>query len=134
MINYVIQTDDSANKKVAEDFPGTIGLASDNKGKIILNHEYRSNNEEFEYFISQMLSAINLTFNKFGYRKGRELISEIYSVADEAFGLLVIYKEHNVWKEQEIMKQNGRKGTMIKKGSNSVQERAGTNRDGRILV
>ena len=45
--------------------------------------------------------------------KCRELISDIYSVTDKAFGLLVIYNEHHVWKEQEVMQQNGRKGTMI---------------------
>ena len=115
MINYAIFPDDSANQKVPEDFPGTIGLVSDEKGKIILNPDYRSDNEEFDYFISQMLSAINPTFNKFSYRKNRELISEIYSVSHEAFGMLVIYNEHHVWKEQEVMKQNGRMGTMIKK-------------------
>ena len=35
MIYYVILTDDSANQKVPEDFPGTIGLVSDKIGKII---------------------------------------------------------------------------------------------------
>ena len=33
--------DDSANKKVPEDFPGTIGLVSDGNDKIILNPGYR---------------------------------------------------------------------------------------------
>ena len=98
MIVYTISTDDNANKKVPEAFSGTMGLVSDNKGKIILYPEYRSNNEESDYFISQMLSTINPTFNKFGHRKGRELISEIYCVTDEAFGLLVIYNEHHEWK------------------------------------
>ena len=42
-------------------------------------------------------------------------MSEIYSVSDEAYGLLVIYNEHHMWKEQEVMKKNGRKGTMSKK-------------------
>ena len=37
MIHYAILTDNSANKKVPEDFPGTIGLVNDKKGKIILN-------------------------------------------------------------------------------------------------
>ena len=56
---YAISTDDSANKNIPKDFPATIGLVSEEKGKIVLNQEYRSNNEEFDYFISQMLSAIN---------------------------------------------------------------------------
>ena len=85
-----------------EDFPGTIGLFSDNKGKIILNPGYRSNNDKFDYFINQMQSAMNLTYNKFGHKKCRELISDIYSVTNEAYGLLVIYNEHHVWKEQEV--------------------------------
>ena len=62
-----------------------------------------------------MLSAINPTYSKFGCKKCRELISDIYSVMDEAYGLLVIYNEHHVWKEQEVMKQNCVKGTVIKK-------------------
>ena len=65
MIIYAISSYDSANKKVPEDFPWTIGLVSDKKGKLILNPGYRSNNEKFDYFISQMLSAINPTFQKF---------------------------------------------------------------------
>ena len=104
MIIYAISTDDK--QKVPEDFPGIIGLVSNKEGKIILNPEYRSNNEEFDYFISRMLSAINPTYNKFGYRKGRELISEIDSEMDEAFELSVIYNEDHVWNEQEIMKKN----------------------------
>ena len=82
MIMYATLTDDSANKKVPEDFPGTIGLVSDVKGEIILNPENRSNNEEFDYFISRILSAINPAFNKLGHKKCRELISEIYSITD----------------------------------------------------
>ena len=62
-----------------------------------------------------MLSAINPTYNKFGQKKCRELISDIYSVTDEAYELLVIYNEHHMWKEQEVMTQYGVKGTMIKK-------------------
>ena len=99
MIMYATLTDDSANKKVPEDFPGTIGLVSDVKGEIILNPENRSNNEEFDYFKSRKLFAIDPTFNKFGYRKGRELMSEIYSVPYEAFGLLIIYNKNHVWKK-----------------------------------
>ena len=34
---------------------------------------------------------------------------------DGAYGLLAIYNEHHVWEEEEVMKQNGVKGTMIKK-------------------
>ena len=72
MIIYANSTYDSANKKVPKDFPGTIGLTSDDKGKIILNPGYRSNNYEFDYLISQMLSTINPTYKKFDNTKCRE--------------------------------------------------------------
>ena len=58
MIHYTVLTDDSANQKVLEDFPRKIGLVSDKKGEIILNPDYRSDNEEFDYFITRILSAI----------------------------------------------------------------------------
>ena len=61
------------------------------------------------------MAAINPTYSKFSQRKCRDLISEIYSITDEAFGLLVIYNEHQVWMDQEEMKMNGDKGKMIKK-------------------
>ena len=91
MIIYAISTNDSANIKLPEGFPGTIGSVRDKRGKIILNPESRSTNDEFDYFISQILSAISPTFNKFGHKNCTELISEIYGNTDEAVGLLVIY-------------------------------------------
>ena len=62
-----------------------------------------------------MLSSINPTYNKFGHKKCRELIGDIYSVTDEAYGLLVIYNKHHVWKKQKVIKRNGVKDAMIKK-------------------
>ena len=43
------------------------------------------------------------------------LLGDIYSVTDEAFGLLVIYNKHQVWKDQEETKRQGNKGQTIKK-------------------
>ena len=96
MVRVDISTEDNANDNVPDTFPGTIGLVTDNNGAIVLNPEYRSNNTEFHYYINRIMAAINPTCSKFSQRKCRDLISEIYSITDEAFGLLVIYNEHQV--------------------------------------
>ena len=115
MVRVDISTEDNANDNVPDTFPGTIGLVTDDKGAIVINPEYRSDNTEFHYYINRIMAAINPTYRKFSQRKCRDLISEIYSITDEAFGLLVIYNEHQVWMDQEEMKMNGDKGKMIKK-------------------
>ena len=93
----------------------TIGLVNDNDGTIVLNPAYRTNNDEFKYYRSRILAAINPTYSKFSQQKCRDLLSDIYSVTDKAFGLLVIYNKHQVWKDQEEMKRQGNKGKTIKK-------------------
>ena len=115
MVRVDISTEDNANDNVPDTFLGTIGLVTDDKGAIVINPEYRSDNTEFHYYINRIMAAINPTCSKFSQRKCRDLISEIYSITDEAFGLLVIYNEHQVWMDQEEMKMNGDKGKMIKK-------------------
>ena len=94
MVYFDNSTEDNANDKVPDTFPGTIELVTDDKGDIVINPEYRSNNTEFHCYISRIMAAINPTYSKFSQRKCRDLISEIYSITDEAFGLLVIYNEH----------------------------------------
>lgn len=108
-------TEDNADGKVPDTFPGTIALVHDKKGDIVLNERYRTDNEDFEYYIHRVLPAINPTNSKFNQRKCKDLISKIYSISDEAFGLTVIYNEYQVWKDQEEMKKRGEKGKMIKK-------------------
>ena len=104
------------------------------KMKKILNTEYRSNDAEPEYYISQILSVINPTHNKFGQMKWENWFSNIYSITDEAYELLVIYNGHHMWKEQKVMKHNGIEGTMMKKQNVSVQEIVRTSRDGLMLA
>ena len=91
MFRYDISTEDNANNKVPEIFQGTIGLVNDDNGTIVLNPAYRIDNNEFKYYTSQILAAINPTCTKFSLQKCRDLLSDICSVTDEAFGLLVIY-------------------------------------------
>lgn len=95
---------------VPASFPGTVGLVcGDNgnggddgdNGSVTVNAGYRrygtEDNEDFYYFVTRILTAINPTNNYFEQRNHNELLSDIFSVTDEAFALLVIYNEHDVW-------------------------------------
>ena len=44
--------DNNANNKVLDTFPGTIGLANDDNGSIVLNPKYRTNTDELHHYIS----------------------------------------------------------------------------------
>ena len=79
---YDISTEDDASNKIPENFPGTIRWVNDNDGTIVLNSAYRTDNNEFKYYISQRLAAINPTCTKFSQRKCMDLLSGIYSVTD----------------------------------------------------
>ena len=87
-------------------FPGSIELVTDpSKGieKAIINTKYRyygnADNEDFYYFLCHILSAINPACSNFKQRKTTDLISDIFSVTDEAFGLMVIHNEYHVWED-----------------------------------
>ena len=77
----------------------------------MMSAEYRNysnaDNEDFYYFLTRILSAINPANNNFKQRKDKELINDIFLVTDEAFGLMIIYNEHNEWKNQRERKLNG---------------------------
>ena len=60
------------------------------------------------------------------------MLSDMYSVTDEAFGLLVIYNKHQVWKDQEEMKRQRNKEKTIKKRKKSAQETEETRKDGQV--
>eukprot|EP00957_Ditylum_brightwellii_P057132 4329415-Ditylum_brightwellii.AAC.1 len=77
----------------------------------IMSAEYRNygnaNNEDFCYFVTRILSAISPANNNFKQRKDKDLISDTFSVIDKAFGLMIIYNEHDVWKNQRERKLDG---------------------------
>ena len=83
-----------------ESFPGTVMLVCE-KGGQITNLQYRkydnADNEEYYHFVTRILSAVNPIVNNFRGRKERELLSDIFSVSDEAYALMIIYNEYHVW-------------------------------------
>eukprot|EP00957_Ditylum_brightwellii_P196071 14938758-Ditylum_brightwellii.AAC.1 len=67
-----------------------------------MSAEYRkygnANNEDFYDLVTRILSAINPANSNVRQKKKKGLISGIFSLTDEAFGLMVIYNKYDVWK------------------------------------
>ena len=85
------------------------------KDEVDQEEEYEEDTaeEEFEYFMERIMSAIAPTRNKFMYRKGQELLSKIYTVSDEAFGLLMLFNEFHCW-EEDVEKRSGNANRLVK--------------------
>ena len=89
--------------RVPRTFPGTMGLRCGEEE--LLHPQYRrydsAESEEFLYFLTRVLSAVNAKAkSEFENKKSILLISDIYTTSDEAFALLVLYNEAHVWKQQ----------------------------------
>ena len=87
-------------------FPGSVGLVDpgDDSGMII-NPNYRhygtdADNEEFFYFVTRILSTINPTITNFKANKKIKLISEMFTIEDEAFALILVHNEVERWIDQ----------------------------------
>jgi hypothetical protein len=106
--------EDAKNGKIPVTFPGSIKITDG-----LINDRYRkysdATNDEFYYFVTRILTAINPNKSKFNHHKSNTPISEIFSVTDEAFGLLIILNEHDVWtKQAEIQRTGGGGGKLPK--------------------
>ena len=110
--NCTVVAVDCEKGGVPGSFPGTIGLVTDPTGEsqAIISPGYRQygngDNKEFYYFVHRILPAINPGSNNFRQRKTTDLISDIFTVTDEAFGLILLHNEYHVWEDQQ-----GRKGS-----------------------
>ena len=54
--------------------------------------------DNLKYFFIWMVAACNLSKNNFCDEKGKKLISNIFSISDEAFALLALYNKSHQWK------------------------------------
>eukprot|EP00536_Pseudo-nitzschia_multiseries_P016195 jgi/Psemu1/45294/gm1.45294_g len=87
---------------VPPSFPHTACLLNTNPSTSpILHPEYRKKgivgDEDFYYFVTCILAGISPSRNRFKKSKETELMSDIFSVSDEAFGLMILHNEHHVW-------------------------------------
>ena len=110
---------------------GVVETEGDGEGEdvrhVTINPNYRrygnASNESFFYFVNRILPAMNPTQSKFKQDKDKKLISEMFSVADEAFALVVLFNEYDVWEEQIIAEDEGRQPA--KKKSSVTQKVVG---------
>ena len=121
---------------------GVVETEGDGQGEdvrhVTINPNYRrygnASNESFFYFINRILPAMNPTQSKFKQDKDKKLISEMFSVADEAFALVVLFNEYDVWEEQIIAEDEGRQPAKKKRFCDSKSgRRDGWKREGKNL-
>ena len=111
--SYFYYTEDrKANKIPAKFFPSCswcIDPSTD--GNDLLHVGYRryedAYNDEFYYFITRMIPRLGQnTKKKFMEFKTKLLLSDIFTVSDEAFALTILYNEQHVWEMQYKRKKN----------------------------
>ena len=107
-------------------FPGTVAIVNDKVTNTLLHPEYRryeNDNKEFNYFVTRLLARVSPHRTNFRTRKHVDLISDIFTVTDEAFVLFVLHNEYDVWEEQKKKMGEGKKGkelVMKKRFCNSI--------------
>ena len=112
---------DKKKDKVPKSFPGVLKLndsfasnilggnqnpGNQNPYEFLLHDSYRKLDSsggvppEFEYFYTHLLRHIDPNRTNFKKDKKRRTLSEIYTISDEAFGLLILHDRLHVWEEQ----------------------------------
>jgi hypothetical protein len=90
-------TADLKNKEVPE---------SDNGGLFVaeLLRNYRQNTTHgkklYIYFATRILASVNAEITNFKSKKMKTLISDCFTVTDEAFALLILLNSESVWRNQ----------------------------------
>ena len=106
-------------------FPGKVEIVSQgSKEQPGVHPQYRrydneniGENEDFYYFVTRILSSICPIQRDYSNRKVKFLISDIFTVTDEAFALMMLHNEYHVWVNQVEQERNGGDG------NNSTAER-----------
>ena len=68
--------------------------------EIVLPENYRRWDEppmEFRYFVENVIQAVRPNETKFNELKANTRISEIFTVSDEAFALVILLNEYHCW-------------------------------------
>ena len=134
-------TDDRRDKTIPDSFPGAvvINIKKDENGNYLSPHYRRQQSEEFKYFYNRILSAINPQITMWDKVKGLEPLSEIFSVTDEAFALVMLFNELHCWEETaQIRERNNwvkrKNEPKIKGQKNSRSQPAGESKVGTEAV
>ena len=67
------------------------------------------------YSVAHILPAMNPSVSNYKRDKDKKMISEIFSVADDTFGLVMLYNESNVWTgaTTTVTKENSQKKKLL---------------------
>ena len=97
---------------VPESFPGVLKLNTTNQKEPLLSKSYGRFSvdgiPEFEHFIKTLLSEVQPKRTRCKRARGQETISKCFTASDEAFALIVLDNELNVW-DQQTEKKKGSK-------------------------
>ena len=94
---------------VPDTFPGVLKVDANMEGRPLLNPEYRdfgtNGNQEFEYFVKYLLSEISPKRTQYK-RRGccNKTLSKAFTTSDEAYGLMILDNELDVWNRQIELK------------------------------
>eukprot|EP00536_Pseudo-nitzschia_multiseries_P015792 jgi/Psemu1/43854/gm1.43854_g len=119
---------------VPPSFPHTARLLNMNPGTSpILHPEYRKKgivgDKDFYYFVTRILAGISPSHNRFKQSKETELITDIFLVSDEAFGLMILHNGHHVW----VNNRDRKKDETIRRERKRYCDAKSGNRDGWML-
>ena len=109
--SLVSYSEHKAAGKVPSNFPGVLKINPENNDSVF-HKEYRefgeNGNEELEYFFKSLLPKIDPTRIKYKNKKDyiNRSFDEVFTISDEAFGLLVLDNKLDVWNKQFEAKQN----------------------------
>ena len=135
---------DTKNNSVPSTFPESLNLEELIKNKEDMNEatfqsSYRKkwNDNVFFYFVTRILSGVNASITCFDSNKTDLLLSDIFSVSDEAYAIITIINEFHAWKEygekgkdernpdkmkrRYVIPNSGRKHSWSKEGMNDFK-------------
>ena len=111
--------DDIKKNRVSIEFPGTLQLIMDPSGnksrpcwiQWTRNIPIQTTTTNY-YFLIRILLEINPRNCTIEQNKSKRLVSELFSVSDEAFGLMILYNEYHVW---ELVEKSQREKNVPRK-------------------
>jgi len=106
---------------VPAEFPGSVLVNEkpDEEQNHLKNNYRRLDNgkiaPEFRYFMKRIMPAIAPYRSKYDRYKGVKNLSQMYTITDEAFGLLMLLNEFDNWKAKAEAKASGEKAGYLRK-------------------
>ena len=127
MFFFLKYTDDKKKDKVPYLFPAGLNIDDLINKETIVEPEdtllisYRTVcDDDFFYFVTRILAAVNASNTTFDSKKTSILLSDIFSVSDEAYALITLLNECHVWEEQAKDKSERDESKMKRKFVNAT--------------